>query len=486
MSLDTLPHHRTDPGHTPVVDSRSINASVRLPVIILFGNAIHWLVIASLLSLVVSIKLIAPGFLGGISFLNYGRLAPMARDLMLYGWASQAAMAAGIWLMARLCGRPLGGGEGNGLGGMLIRTLIISATVLWNLAVLLGTLAIFAGYSTGVEWLEYPHWASAMLLLSFLLIGIWAVLLFDRRRTGRAEVAQWYLVAAFCWFPWVYGTANLLLVWKPIQASAQGPIQSWYCGSLLALWLLPVALASAYSMLPRLLGCQLNRRHLATLGFWMLLLLGGWNGMDRLIGGPVPAWMTSAGVVAGVLFLIPVFMISINLFGMPRKEAIVSSNFPARFFLMGLYALVLVGVIGALASLPDVSGVVRFTAFTEAKTQLWILGAISFPLFGLLYEALPQLLERECWCPTLSGRHYILTLVGISMLVVLMLLGGLFTGTALADPTVSFLNITSYSYPFHLMECVAQLFLLIAALTLGVNITRALARDYLLNKQTGK
>ena len=208
--------------------------------------------------------------------------------------------------------------------------------------------------------------------------------------------------------------------------------------------------------------------------------------MDRLIGGPVPAWMTSAGVVAGVLFLIPVFMISINLFGMPRKEAIVSSNFPARFFLMGLYALVLVGVIGALASLPDVSGVVRFTAFTEAKTQLWILGAISFPLFGLLYEALPQLLERECWCPTLSGRHYILTLVGISMLVVLMLLGGLFTGTALADPTVSFLNITSYSYPFHLMECVAQLFLLIAALTLGVNITRALARDYLLNKQTGK
>jgi hypothetical protein len=36
------------------------------------------------------------------------------------------------------------------------------------------------------------------------------------------------------------------------------------------------------------------------------------------------------------------------------------------------------------------------------------------------------------------------------------------------------------------MECAAQLFLLIAALTLGVNITRALARDYLLSKQPGK
>jgi len=79
-----------------------------------------------------------------------------------------------------------------------------------------------------------------------------------------------------------------------------------------------------------------------------------------------------------------------------------------------------------------------------------------------------------------------LTLVGIAMLISLLLLGGLFTGIALADPTVSFLNITSYSYPFHLMECVAQLLLLIAALILGANITRALAGDYLLNKQPRK
>jgi len=485
MSDHILPHHDDKSGHLHV-DIKAIDASVRLPVIILFGNAIHWLVIASLLSLIVSVKLIAPGFLGGFSFLTYGRLAPMARDLMLYGWASQAALGAGIWLMARLCGRPLGGEHSGGFGGELLRTLVISATVLWNLAVLLGTLAILAGYSSGVEWLEYPSWASAMLLLSFLLIGIWAVLLFDQRSTGRAVVAQWYLVAAFCWFPWVYGTANLLLVWKPIQASAQGPIQSWYCGSLLALWLLPVALASAYALLPRLLGSHLNRRNLATLSFWMLLLLGGWNGMDRLIGGPVPAWMTSAGVVAGVLFLIPVFMISLNLLGMDRKEAIVAGSISARFLLMGLYALICVGSIGALASLPSVSGAVRFTAFTEAKTQLWILGAISLPLFAVLYESFPQLLGRDCWSPVLAGRHYILTLVGIAMLISLLLLGGLFTGIALADPTVSFLNITSYSYPFHLMECVAQLLLLIAALTLGANITRALASDYLLNKQPGK
>ena len=80
-----MSHHPITPFHDEDgADLRAIDASVRLPVLVLFGNAVHWLVVASLLAFVLSVKLIAPGFLGGISFLTYGRLAPMARDLFLY------------------------------------------------------------------------------------------------------------------------------------------------------------------------------------------------------------------------------------------------------------------------------------------------------------------------------------------------------------------------------------------------------------------
>ena len=473
MSVNIFAYHHaeTDRGGA---ETRAVDASVRLPVLVLFGNAVHWLVVASLISFILSVKLIAPGFLGGISFLTYGRLAPMARDLFLYGWASQAALAAGIWLVARLSGRPL--------GGVLHTTLIVSAAVLWNVAVLLGTLAILAGYSTGVEWLEYPNWASAMLLLAFVLIGIWVVLHFDRRANERAEVAQWYLVAGFCCFPWVYGTANLLLTWKPVQASAQGPVQSWYCASLLALWLLPIALASLYALLPRLFGCHINRRNLAPLGFWMLLFLGGWSGLSRLIGGPVPAWMTSAGVVAGVLLLIPVLIVVINLLALRAEEG-ASDSVPRAFLHSGLVALLVAAILGALVSLPGISAFARFTAITEACSQLWIVGAISFPLFAVLYEAVPVLLGRDAWSPALSKRHYWFTFSGLWLLVGLMLFGGLFTGLALIDPVVSFLNITSYSYPFHVLECAAQLLLLAASVILGLNLSRALAWDYLFPKK---
>ena len=470
MSDTIFPHHGQQ-GESV----RAIDASVRLPVLLLFGNAVHWLVVATLLSLILSVKLVAPEFLAGISFLSYGRLAPMARDLFLFGWASQAALGAGLWLMARLCGRPL--------VCTFRTTLIVTATILWNLTVLLGTLAILAGYSTGVEWLEYPNWASAMLLISFLLIGLWVVLLFDRKAGERAEVAQWYLVAGFCCFPWVYGTGNLLLTWKPVPASAQGAVHAWFSNSLITLWLLPIALGILYALLTRLADRHIHRRNLAPLGFWLFLLLGGWSGLTQLIGGPIPAWMTSAGVVSGVLFLIPVLILLINLAGLRRPDGEESGGDASLLFLRaGLFAVLVAGIFTAFTALPDISAFTRFTAVTEAQAHLWILAAVSFPLFGLLYAALPSLLGRDCWCRTLSVRHYWLTFAGVWLLVILMILGGFVTGLALIDPVVSFLNITSYSYPFYVLECAAELLLLGAAAILGLNFTRALAADHLFSK----
>ena len=177
-------------------------------------------------------------------------------------------------------------------------------------------------------------------------------------------------------------------------------------------------------------------------------------------------------------------IVAINLLGMSaEKNADAEEGVVIRFLKSGIYAMLSVGILGALCALPEISGALRFTAVTEAKTQLWILGAISFPLFAVLYESFPALLGRDCWCSSLSARHYWLTFSGLWLLVGLMLFGGLFTGLALNDPTVSFLNITSYSYPFHVLECAAQLLLLAAAVILGLNLSRALAWDYLFPKK---
>jgi cytochrome c oxidase cbb3-type subunit 1 len=153
-----------------------------------------------------------------------------------------------------------------------------------------------------------------------------------------------------------------------------------------------------------------------------------------------------------------------------------------RFLKAGLGLLLALGILGAFASMPGISGALNLTGFTEAGFQLGILGAVSFPLFALIYGLLPGFLARECWVPRLTDRHFALTLTGLGLLVVSLLLGGVFTGLALDDSTVTFLNIASYTYPFHVLECVAWLILLVASLLVGANLTVALAAGYLFPK----
>jgi hypothetical protein len=69
------------------------------------------------------------------------------------------------------------------------------------------------------------------------------------------------------------------------------------------------------------------------------------------------------------------------------------------------------------------------------------------------------------------------------LLTTILILDGLFAGLALLDPVVSFLNITSYSQPFHVLESAARLLLFAAALIVAANFTRALAAERLFPKK---
>ena len=60
----------------------------------------------------------------------------------------------------------------------------MAGAAFWNLGVLLGVGGIFAGDSTGYEWLEFPPYAAIVLFVAYLLVMSWAVLMFRFRRGG--------------------------------------------------------------------------------------------------------------------------------------------------------------------------------------------------------------------------------------------------------------------------------------------------------------
>ncbi len=432
MSSPAVKSHPAAPSDT--------DASLRLPVMLFFGSAIFWLVAGSLLAFIASWKLIHPSFLDGISWLTYGRIQPAAENALIYGWASQAGIGAGLWFLARL-GRTV----------LSHSKLLISAAIFWNFGVVLGLCGIVAGLSTGIAGLEFPGFASGMLLAAFACIGIWSLVLLRDRSSSGLYVSQWYLLAAFLWFPWFYATANMLLVCHPAQGSAQAPIAWWFGGNLIWLWLAPLALASAYYVIPQTQGRSIRAYPWSIPAFWGIAFLGGWSGAGGLIGGPVPAWLVSAGVAASIFLVIPVVLISINTFGTisgPVKGPALS------FTVFGLVCMAVAVAQNALS--PALSTVTQFSDYVTGQSALVLLGFITMCLFGAMYFIVPRL-TGEAFCPAGTGWHFWLVASGIATSVVSLSFGGFIQGFALYDPGVSFMSSLNLIQPFRFLGAVGDL-----------------------------
>lgn len=460
LSSNPIPSAASSP---PVMEDPrergAIDASTRVPVLLFFGTSIFWLVVGSLLALISTFKLNIPGFLDGIGFFTYGRLYPAQANALIYGWASTAGMGVGIWLMARLCRVALP-----------YHRLLVGAVFAWNLGVLMGVLAILAGYNTGVEGLEFPAFASGLMFLAYLLIAIWSLVVFYLRKSGYVYVSQWYLLAAFLIFPWLYGTANLLLTWcHRVPGSAQGPIQFWYSENVFSLWFTCLGLASAYYMIPKILGRPIHSYYLSILGFWSLLAIAGWSGMYHLFGGPIPAWMGSAGVAAGILMVIPIVAVAIN-HHMTMVGGFKQLHWSPtlRFTVFGTVSYTLTAFNASLMALPTWNTIMRFTDYSVGQWNFALYGFFSMAMFGAMYYIVPRLVGWEWPSLRYVTAHFWLTVVGIGCIITAAILGGIIQGFGMNDPGVTFQSVLLLVEPWRYVRTVGFLVLTAGNLTFAL------------------
>jgi len=444
-----------------------IDASIRKPVLLFFGFAVIWLLAGSVLGLLAAWKMTHPGLLDSMGWLTFGRIRPAHLNAVIYGWASQAGIGTGLWLMARLCRVRL-----------MHSSLVISAAVFWNVGVLVGVLGILAGDSRSIEWLEFPGYATPILFLAYAFIGVWAVVMFRYRKPGRVYVSQWYLLAAFLWFPWMYATANILLVWQPVLGPAQGAVNWWFAHNLLGLWFTPIGLASAYYMIPKILGRPIRGYSLSVLGFWSLAIFSSWNGMHHLIGGPFPAWMISAGVAASLLMFIPVVAAAINFHLTMRGGFDALKWSPAlRFTVFGAMGYTVVSLQGGLMAIPSLNAVTHFTDTTIGHAHLGMYGFFSMMMFGAMYFIVPRLAGREWPSATMIRWHFWLAAVGVLLSVASLTIGGLLQGLAQYDPSVSFRSSLEYAMPFRVVRGISGFLLLAGHLVFATHFVRILRKS---------
>jgi cytochrome c oxidase cbb3-type subunit 1 len=426
----TSPVSSTKPAAATSIalSSAVIDASCRVLLIPILGG-LAWLFLSSFLAFLTPVKLHSPTLLAGCSWLTYGHTRPAANDTFVYGFASQVGLAVALWILCRLGRTRL-----IGAGAVAV------ASLFWNFGVALGTIGIFAGHTTGFEWLEFPRAGSAVLMASYAVLGVCALLTLNARRVRELYPSQWYILAAIFWFPWLYTTARLLLVWFPVRGVMQFAVSGWFAHGLFTLWLGSLGLAVLYYFIPKLANAPVHSRALAVLGFWTLAVFGCWGGFYR--GVPLPAWMISAGIASTVILLTAFAAVVANLW------LTLGGNVPSRAPLIGFFktALIFFALSGVFAVFNATVPQLRLTLFGEGAEQLALYGFVGLALFGAVHFILPRL--TGCTHDRFIAVNRWATLIGIIIFAGACLVGGMAQQNRLENGAVPFVDVMNATKPF--------------------------------------
>ncbi len=436
-----------------------IDASIRFPALFFVVAAILWLVVGTGLTLITALQSYQPGFMSGCEFVTYGRLYPAATNAMLFGWGCNVIFALGLWLIARLSLAPIRSGG-----------ILIVAGLFWNFGLKISLFGILASDLTSAEFLELPGYSTPLLLISYALIGAWGILAFRARQGEGVYVSQWYILGAFFWFPWIYMIAQFMVVWFPARGVVQSITGSWFAYSFQNLWLTPMALATAYYVIPKVIGRPIHSYALALLGFVSLALLGSWTGMVQLIGGPIPVWISSVSIVAAVMMVVPVITVALNLYLSVKGERTTVWRSPAlRFVMFGVLSYFFASMIGSIMAFRSVNEIAHFTTFATGQNQHVVYAFFSMVMFGGLYFMVPRLTKREWPSPTLIYLHFWVSAFGITIVVVSLLAGGWLAGNQMNDAAVAFLDVMQTMLPWLKIRSIGVVCLAIGHVAFAIN-----------------
>jgi cytochrome c oxidase cbb3-type subunit 1 len=446
----------TEISNTTAQDAQlraEIDRSLRHPVMFFLTSGAAWLAVSLILGIISSAKVHSPEFLDCCSFLTYGRTQAAHLNVLVYGWGFQVAFGVIIWLMSRLSRQPC---KAAGL--------ILTAGHVWNLGISLGILGILCGYGTGISWMEFPTFAWPVMLLSYIAILIWSFVQFKVRPEGSVYISQWYLMAAMLWFPWVFITANVLIHLVPGNPVMAAGIAAWYKSAIIFLFFTPVALGTAFYLVPKVTGRAVQSYSLAKIGFWSLAVIMPWAGMQKLMGAPIPYFLPHIGAAATILFFIPALTASVNLLQTASSSGNVVHYSPTlRFTMAGLLGLIVMAVTVAFINIPG--STLKLSQFSMSGYGFEILalyGFFSFVMFGAIYFIVPRITRREWLSRRLIKMHFFISIYGIIMIALVAIFGGLQQGMGQEEFNKPWIDLAFRAYGYAWATTIAWFFILIS------------------------
>jgi cytochrome c oxidase cbb3-type subunit I len=418
-----------------LLDRARADASTAPLVFFFLCCAFAWLLLASAAGLTASIKLHEPDWLTSQAWLTFGRIRAIHLNAVAYGWAPMAGLGIALFIIPRLLKTELVGARFALLGAAL-----------WNAGLIAGLGSLAYGVSDGLEWLEIPWQIDILFVAGGALIGIPLVLTLLHRKVEHLYVSVWYMGCALFWFPVLFLVANFPGLHRGVEQAA---MNWWFGHNVLGLFYTPLALASVYYFLPKVIGRPIQSYNLSLLGFWGLAFFYGQVGGHHLIGGPVPSWMVTLSIVQSMMMIIPVVAFTVNQQQTLAGHLSALRHSPTlRFVGFGGLMYTASSIQGSFEALRSVNAVTHFTHYTVAHAHLGLYAFVSMVFFGAIYFIVPRITAREWPSPALIAIHFWLAAVGVAIYFVALTIGGWLQGTAMLDAGRPFIESVQVTLPY--------------------------------------
>lgn len=441
-----------------------IDKSLKLAVCFFIASAGLWLLAAAFFAYIASAKLTDPFFLSSFELFTYGKIKLAQANAFVYGWGGNSIFAVTLWIVARLA-------QAESRGKVL---LIFSGTI-WNLAITFGLLGILDGHMTPHEMLEMPVEVWPALFLSYGIIATLIIVVHCSRRIKNTIAPQWFLLASLLWFPMLF-----LIAWNGLELNAaRGTVQSvlsmWFGQNVIWLWLTPVALGSAYYIIPAVLGRPIDKYYLAVFGFWCIASLAPWSVVHHLEGGPVPMWIPAIGTVMSIAMIFPIAVASTNFHATAFQDINkVWNSLPLRFVIFGTLSYTISSYIGVVFSLPAVAKITQFSIINEFHFNQRVYGFFSMIIFGMVYHILPRITGNEI-AKSAKSFHFWTSAFGVLILLLAYLIGGLTHGVLAQQPSLNWASsVISSVKPYFLITEFAFIVLGFSQLVFVINVWKAI------------
>jgi cytochrome c oxidase cbb3-type subunit 1 len=342
---------------------------------------------------------------------------------IVYGWISNAAFAAILFITPRITGARLADDAmGFGAAGM------------WNVGVAAGLAAVYLPSLSGTGPLTaFPWLVDGLLLLGLLTVfGAFARTLMKAPRQVPYVSLLFFgvgLLAAMGAIALVAGASLLAL-----DETAGALVNAFAARAISTYWVLGTALGVLFYVVPRATANPLASSGMAYLAWLLWAAFAGLSAVGALVDPSVPYVITTLGNAGTMLLVAPVFLavatLALTIHG--RWTSILSTGAVA-FAAIGMAFLLGTSLLEAIGALRSVQGLI---ANTEWPTGVWLfasLGGATFAMFAAADHAAPRLLRRDWGGTWLSDIQLWAMLIGASVAGLALMGAGIAHGSLLAE-----------------------------------------------------